>query len=148
MTAATACGHLSVLGDPVAQALLRSTIPSRLAYLGPDGSPRVVPVWSHWNGVQLIVGTFPGSGKTRALRDGDHVAVSIDTEEFPYQALQIRGTVTLAATVGLVPEYVQSAHRYLGAERAESFLDRLRDRDMIRITVHVEYAHLLNMRRS
>jgi len=63
------------------------------------------------------------------------------------RALQLRGTTTLTATTGLVPEYVLSARRYLGAERAEAFLRRLGDRDMVRITVDVDAAHLLDMRR-
>lgn len=148
INAAGHAGDLEALNDPVAQALLRSTIPSRLAYVGTDGLPRVVPVWSHWNGSQLIIGTFPSSGKVRALSEGDPVAISIDTDVFPYQALQLRGPVTLLRTSGLIPEYVLSAHRYLGAERARTFLERLHNKDMVRITVNVEYAHLLNMRRA
>ena len=35
---------LALLHTPVAQALLRSTIPARLAYRGRDGSPRVLPI--------------------------------------------------------------------------------------------------------
>jgi hypothetical protein len=32
-----------VLSDPLAQELMRSSIPARLAYIGPDGSPRAIP---------------------------------------------------------------------------------------------------------
>ena len=35
---------LALLSTPVAQALLHSTIPARLAYTGRDGTPRVLPI--------------------------------------------------------------------------------------------------------
>ncbi|WP_405867988.1 pyridoxamine 5'-phosphate oxidase family protein [Streptomyces sp. NBC_01515] len=133
--------------SPVAQALLHSRIPARLAYHGADGTPRVIPVWSHWDGEHLVLATFPVSAKLKALRDGDTVAVSIDSDQYPYQGLQLRGKVTLTPTPGLVPEYVQSAHRHLGPDEAARFLDRLADRPMVRITLHIHHAHLLDMRR-
>jgi hypothetical protein len=40
-------GSLELLDDPVAEKLLRSAIPARLAYTWMDGTPRVVPVWFH-----------------------------------------------------------------------------------------------------
>jgi hypothetical protein len=39
-----------VLSDPLAQELMQSSIPARLAYLGPDGFPRAIPIGFHWNG--------------------------------------------------------------------------------------------------
>ena len=41
---------LALLQTPVAQTLLQSTIPARLAYTGRDGTPRVLPIWFHWTG--------------------------------------------------------------------------------------------------
>jgi nitroimidazol reductase NimA-like FMN-containing flavoprotein (pyridoxamine 5'-phosphate oxidase superfamily) len=43
-------GSLELLSDPVAQELLSSVNPARLAYTWTDGSPRVVPMWFHWTG--------------------------------------------------------------------------------------------------
>jgi hypothetical protein len=43
-------GDLSRLKDPVAQQLLQSRIPARLAYTWEDGTPRVVPIGFHWDG--------------------------------------------------------------------------------------------------
>ena len=39
-----------VLSDPLAQELMQSSIPARLAYVGPDGFPRAIPIGFHWNG--------------------------------------------------------------------------------------------------
>ena len=36
-----------VLSDPLAQELMRSSIPARLAYVGPDGFPRAIPIGFH-----------------------------------------------------------------------------------------------------
>jgi hypothetical protein len=33
-----------VLSDPLAQELMQSNIPARLAYVGPDGFPRAIPI--------------------------------------------------------------------------------------------------------
>ena len=42
---AVAQGDPGLLDDPIAQELLHATIPARLAYTWPDGTPRVVPIW-------------------------------------------------------------------------------------------------------
>ena len=41
-------GSLELLNDPIAQELLHSTMPARLAYTWPDGTPRVVAIWFHF----------------------------------------------------------------------------------------------------
>jgi hypothetical protein len=51
-------GDLGLLRSEVAQRLLASTIPARLAYVASDGSPRVVPTWFHWTGELLAMPTF------------------------------------------------------------------------------------------
>ena len=59
----TTQGTLALLDDPVAQALLASTAPARLAYIWTDGTPRLVPIGFHWNGTQIVLGTLPGPRK-------------------------------------------------------------------------------------
>ncbi len=49
-------GNLSLLQSPVAQELLQSTIPARLAYNWTDGTSRVIPIWFHWNGYLVRAG--------------------------------------------------------------------------------------------
>jgi hypothetical protein len=56
-----------VLSDPLAQELMQSSIPARLAYLGPDGFPRAIPVGFHWNGIQCVLCTVPHAPKVSAL---------------------------------------------------------------------------------
>jgi hypothetical protein len=84
-------GGPELLLDPVAQELLASTIPARLAYNWTDGTPRVVPIWFHWNGTDIVMATPPGAPKLKALRTGDRVAITIDTNNPPQHVLSIRG---------------------------------------------------------
>ena len=60
-------GSLELLHDPVAEKLLGSTIPARLAYAWMDGTPRVVPVWFHWTGEQFVIGSPARAPKLKAL---------------------------------------------------------------------------------
>jgi len=120
-----ATGGPELLADPVAQQLLGSTIPARLAYNWTDGTPRIAPLWFHWNGRELVVATFKGAPKLKALHSGDPVAVSIDTNEAPNRVLTIRGTVKRSDIEGVVPEYAMAAARYLGQAYADGYIQSL-----------------------
>jgi nitroimidazol reductase NimA-like FMN-containing flavoprotein (pyridoxamine 5'-phosphate oxidase superfamily) len=70
-----------VLAKPISQELLGSSIPVRLAYVGTDGAPRVIPIGFAWTGEHVVVATLPGSAKVRALQQNPRVALTIDTVE-------------------------------------------------------------------
>lgn len=108
-------GSLDLLNDPVAQSLLQSSNPARLAYVWKDGTPRVVPIWFHWNGTALVLGSPPAAPKVKVL-DGAKVGVTIDSNGFPYKVLLIRGTARVQEVDGITPEYKLAAARYLGVE--------------------------------
>src|SRR5947209_15799027 len=107
-------GDLALLQHPVAKELLASNIPARLAYIGTDGMPRVVPIWFHWTGRELVMGTAPKAPKLKALAKNPRVAVTIDDNDFPNKVLSIRGTARLESLGAIVPEYAAAAERYLG----------------------------------
>jgi hypothetical protein len=65
------------LQHPVAQELLSSKIPARLAYVARDGTPRVVPIWFHWNGKEIVLGTPPKAPKVQSLKERPKVALTI-----------------------------------------------------------------------
>ena len=100
--------------DPVPQELLDSNAIARLAYVWTDGTPRVVPMWFHWTGAEILMGAPPNSPKMRALAERPHVALTIDTNDYPHQVLSIRGVATVKVLEGFFPEYEAMAHRYLG----------------------------------
>ena len=110
----------------MAQRLLKSPIPARLAYVWTDGTPRVVPIEFHWNGKEIVLGTPPDAPKMKALKDGTAVALSIDTTTRPYKVLQIRGTVRIDLVEGIAPEYGAMTIRSLGEEQGRALAWTLR----------------------
>jgi hypothetical protein len=137
-------GDLNLLDHPVAQELLQSPLPARFAYVRSDGEPEVVPIGFHWNGQELVLGTFPDSVKMHALHDGDKVALSIDTDTFPYKVLRIRGTARTDVVDGIAPEYEAMTLRTLGAEAGQGWIAQMRPMvtSMARIFITPEWVCL------
>ncbi len=118
-------GNIGLLREPVAQRLLQSSIPARFAYQWTDGTPRVVPIGFHWNGEEVVLGTPMDAPKLKALRDGQMVALCIDTDAMPYQVLEIRGMIRLDVVEGIAPEYKLMTQRTLGVEAGQAWLTNL-----------------------
>src|SRR6476620_9648523 len=97
-------GETELLQDPVAQELLASRIPARLAYNWTDGTARVVSIWFHWDGSDIVMAALPGAPKLKALQTGDRLAITIDTNDPPNHILSIRGTVEVIEVDGVVKE--------------------------------------------
>jgi nitroimidazol reductase NimA-like FMN-containing flavoprotein (pyridoxamine 5'-phosphate oxidase superfamily) len=67
-------GSLELLSDPVAEELLSSVNPARLAYTWTDGSSRVVPMWFYWTGDQVVLASPAKAPKLKALAADPRVA--------------------------------------------------------------------------
>jgi len=139
-------GDLELLKHPVSQELLRSKIPARLAYVWTDGTPRVVPIWFHWNGREFVMATPPKAPKLKALKKNPKVSLTIDDNVFPHKVLLIRGTARLESINGIVPEYAAAAERYFGPEQGEAWVKHLSSltSSMVRITIAPEWVGLLD----
>ena len=139
-------GSLELLQHPASKELLQSTIPARFAYVWMDGSPRVVPIWFHWNGREIVLGTPSKAPKLKALAKNPKVALTIDDNNFPHKVLLVRGTARLQSVNGVVPEYATAAERYFGAEQGKAWVAQLASmiQEMVRITVTPEWAGLLD----
>lgn len=139
-------GDLSLLQQPAAQELLRSKIPARLAYVWPDGTPRVVPIWFHWNGHEIVMATPPKAPKLKALAKNPKVSLTIDDNTFPHKVLLIRGTARLEPVDGVVSEYEMAAERYFGATQGKAWVSQLKTMisSMVRITITTEWVGLLD----
>jgi hypothetical protein len=142
----TTQGSIALLSDPVAQELLRSTSPARLAYVWRDGTPRVVPIWFHWNGSEIVLGTPTTAPKVKALAPGARVALTIDGNTWPYKALQIRGTAQVETVTGVVPEYALAAERYFGTDQGRAWVKQVDGMfsHMVRIAVKPEWVGILD----
>jgi hypothetical protein len=125
-------GDLRLLASDVAQRLLSSTVPARVAYRATDGTPRIVTTWFHWTGEELVMPTFiaaphvrHAAGRLRALRAHPAIALTIDTESFPPEALLVRGRSRIDEVDGVDPDYASAARRYLGEMEAEVYLEQI-----------------------
>src|SRR5215831_2409989 len=130
-------GDLSLLQHPASQELLHSKIPARLAYVATDGTPRVVPIWFHWNGSEVVMGTPPKAPKLKCLAKNPKVAITIDNNEFPHKVLLIRGTARTEPVTGVVPEYALAADRYFGPDHGPAWVAQMGKMvsSMVRVTV-------------
>ena len=139
-------GDLSLLQHPAAQEMLASKIPARLAYIATDGTPRVVPIWFHWNGKEIVMGTPPKAPKLKALRKNPRVSMTIDNNEFPHKVLLIRGNARLEPVDGVVPEYAMAADRYFGPEQGKTWVGQMGKMvsSMVRVTVTPDWVGLLD----
>ena len=146
-------GDPRLLTTDTAVMLLHSTIPARLAFVAGDGRPRIVPTWFHWTGDELVMGTFVSAphvtepaARVRALRANPAVAVTVDTNEFPPQALTLRGDAVVTEHNGVVSEYAQAARRYLGEEAGAEYLAMLDDPStvMARISLRPNWIGLID----
>lgn len=139
-------GDLSLLAHPVAQELLQSRIPARLAYIALDGTPRVVPMQFHWTGEEVVLCCWPDDPKAAALRANPAVALTIDIAEPPFRSLQIRGTATVALFDGAPPEMVAAAVRYMGPEAGRGWVAQATrlSPQMARIAVRPTWVDVLD----
>jgi hypothetical protein len=138
-------GGTELLQDPVAQELLASRIPARPAYNWTDGTPRVIFIWFHWDGTDIVMASLPGAPKLKALQSGDRVALTIDTNDPLHHILSIRGTAEVTEIQGVVAEYALAAVRYLGKERGEAYVGSLPpDIRMGRIAVRPDQVVVLD----
>jgi len=139
-------GDLSLLQHPAAQEMLASKIPARLAYIATDGTPRVIPIWFHWNGKDIVMGTPPKAPKLKALKKNPRVSMTIDNNEFPHKVLLIRGNARLEPVDGVVPEYAMAADRYFGPEQGKAWVGQMGKMvsSMVRVTVTPDWVGLLD----
>jgi PPOX class probable F420-dependent enzyme len=139
-------GGTELLRDPVAQKLLASNSPARLAYTWTDGSPRVVPMWFHWDGEYVVFAGPPAAPKGQALRQDPRVAITIDQGDWPYKTLLLRGQAVLDEVEGVAPEYASAATRYFGAEQGAAWVTQVGQMGstMTRIRVRPEWVGILD----
>jgi hypothetical protein len=117
-------GDVTLLEHPVAQQLLQSKLPARLAYIARDGAPRVVPMQFHWTGEVVVLSCWPDDPKVAAIQIHPQVALTIDTAEPPFNVLQIRGTATVSIVDGVPPEMVAASIRYMGQEAGQAWVEQ------------------------
>ena len=87
------------MGDAELAEFLASSWTARVATLGPDGWPHVIPLWFVWLEGSLVVNTTRGNRTVRNLEADPRAAITIDDGEL-YDELRgavLRGHVSEAA---------------------------------------------------
>jgi hypothetical protein len=139
-------GDLELLQHPASVALLKSTIPARLAYVWTDATPRVVPIWFYWNEREFVLASPPTEPKLKALSRNPKVALTIDDNNFPHKVLLVRGTARLQTVPGIVPEYAMAAERCFGNQQGTAWVEQLGSmiQEMVRIAITPGWVGLLD----
>ena len=109
--------------DPQISAFLGAgTRTGKLAYTGADGRPLVAPVWFVVEDGTIVFNTGKETAKGRALARDPRTTLCVDTEEPPYQFVQVQGTAELSEEPGeLLRTATAIGARYMGEDRAEEF---------------------------
>lgn len=130
------------LQEPGALELLHSPDPARLAYTGPDGYPRVIPIGFLWNGSSVVICTAATAPKVSALAKQPHVALTIDTMGPPARELLLRGTATIEIVDGVAPEYLAAAAKSTQGDELAAFEAAVRGlyKEMARISITPTWA--------
>jgi len=132
------------LGQPGARDLLASATLLRLAYDGPDGFPRVIPIGFHWDGDRIVVCTAATAPKVKALSARPEVATMIDAGDTPAEAksLLVRGLASVDIVDGVPDEYLAASAKVLDGDQLTEFERQVRslyDR-MARISIEPVWA--------
>jgi hypothetical protein len=137
---------MKVLDDPVAQRLLESPLLARLAYNGPDGAPRVVPIGYLWTGAAFVMCTATMAPKVRSLERDPRVALTIDTEDQPPNILLVRGAADIDIVEGVPDEFLAATHKVLPEAQWAAFEQQSRAMypAMARISVTPYWAKLID----
>lgn len=99
-----------------ALALIDRPVLGNLATVGPDGSPRVTPLWIGHDGNDVVVNTAEGRVKANDMPVGAKVAMSIVAPDDPYLVVAFRGTVAGVTTDGADAHIDSLAKKYLGVD--------------------------------
>ena len=132
------------LGQAGAVELLQSAHLARLAYNGPDGLPRVIPVGFLWSDERIVICTATTAPKLRALAARPEVAVTIDAGSTPAEArsVLVRGIATVEIVDGVADEYLAAARKTMDTGQAETFEHAVRSLydQMARISIEPRWA--------
>lgn len=134
--------------DPVVAELLAGPNLARIAYIGLDGRPRVVPIWFAYANDRFVMVTGPRADKGAAIEKNPAVALTIDSSTPPYHVLLVNGDATVEKTDGMAEEYPAIVERYLAAA-AEAYLAPMRTRvkEQRRITITPRSFHILDFQK-
>ena len=135
-----------ILAKPYAQQLLNGAEPARMAYVGLDGDPRVIPIGFWIEGSRIVMATVPKSAKVAALRRNPKVALTIDQGAFPPKVLLIRGAAEVELVEGVPDGYLTAGRKVMTDDQYAGWVAGVRGLydEMVVITIIPTWAKLLD----
>jgi len=102
----------------------------------------VIPTGFHWNGRDIVVCTATIAPKVRSLSRRPEVAITIDTEAMPPQALFVRGTAAIEVVDGVPDEYLAASAKNIDGDQLREFEKQVRSlyKQMARISITPSWA--------
>jgi PPOX class probable F420-dependent enzyme len=116
---------------------------AHFASIRPDGTPHVSPVWYQWEDGKITVVSGDSAVKTRNVRKNPKVAISVATDEWPYQYVILEGDATIESEN--LRETVRSIFsRYEGAERGEQDANELIESDQALVAIVISVNRVMS----
>jgi hypothetical protein len=135
-----------ILAEPYAQQLLNGPEPARMAYVGLDGDPRVIPIGFWTEGTRIVMATVPSSAKVAALRNNPKVALTIDRSTFPPKVLLLRGTADVELVEGIPDGYLKAGRKVMTDDQYADWVAGVQGLydEMVVLTITPTWAKLLD----
>ena len=118
---------------------------AHFASIRPNGAPHISPVWYHWQRDAATVTVVSGHAavKTRNIRRNPHAALSIATDEWPYQYVILEGRATIRSDQ-LKDAVRRIFSRYEGAERGEQDAAELTEGGQQLVAIEIAVHRILS----
>lgn len=108
-----------------------------------DGTPHISPVWYQWVDGKVTVVSGDSAVKTRNVRRNPKVALSVATDEWPYQYVILEGDAVVRSDN--LKEAVRSIFsRYEGNERGEQDANELTEGDQKLVAIEIDVNRVLS----
>jgi nitroimidazol reductase NimA-like FMN-containing flavoprotein (pyridoxamine 5'-phosphate oxidase superfamily) len=135
-----------ILAKPYAQQLLNGPEPARMAYVGLDGDPRVIPIGFWTEATRIVMATAPKAAKVAALANNPKVALTIDQGAFPPKVLLIRGTAEVELAEEIPHGYLNAGRKVLTEDQYPEWVAGVQGLydEMAVITITPTWAKLLD----
>jgi PPOX class probable F420-dependent enzyme len=102
--------------------LAEGTRTGKLATASAGGAPHVAPIWFLVDGDELVFTTNEDTLKGRHLTANPRAALTVDTMDYPYDFVTVRGAVTTErGAPDLLDWTTRLAERYVPAGRAAEY---------------------------
>jgi PPOX class probable F420-dependent enzyme len=110
------------------EAFLSQKFPTPLGVVGTlraDGAPNLTPVWFRWERNSVTIWTTDTRAWVRNLQRDPRVAFSVQTFEFPYPAVVMRGVATIRSGDDrtVLDEIRTITERYVEPDKVDSYIN-------------------------